>query len=124
MLLLNLIILPIIGIFLISIYTSYYPNFTISKANIDSKGNIIVPSNNTSMLYNNTIKYIGLSILLLNMVISFVIFIGFDFSNNHFQFVQEYYEISSYDLYLGLDGLSIYFVLLTTIIMPIALLSN
>ena len=29
-----------------------------------------------------------------------------------------------YDIYLGVDGISIYFVLLTTIIMPIALLSN
>ena len=38
--------------------------------------------------------------------------------------LQEYYEISYFDFYLGVDGLSIYFVLLTTIIMPIALLSN
>ena len=29
-----------------------------------------------------------------------------------------------FDLYLGVDGISIYFILLTTIIMPIALLSN
>nr|YP_010743656.1 NADH dehydrogenase subunit 4 [Diaporthe sojae]WET30402.1 NADH dehydrogenase subunit 4 [Diaporthe sojae] len=32
--------------------------------------------------------------------------------------------MSFFDIYLGIDGLSIYFVLLTTIIMPIALLSN
>jgi len=38
--------------------------------------------------------------------------------------VQEYHEITYYDFYLGLDGLSIYFVILTTIILPIALLSN
>ena len=36
----------------------------------------------------------------------------------------EYHRISSFDFYLGVDGISIYFVLLTTIIMPIALLSN
>lgn len=48
----------------------------------------------------------------------------FDFSINQFQFVQEYHQISYFDLYLGLDGLSIYFVLLTTIITPVALLSN
>lgn len=53
-----------------------------------------------------------------------MVFILFDFSSNLFQFVQEYHEISSYELYLGVDGLSIYFVLLTTMIMPIALLSN
>ena len=48
----------------------------------------------------------------------------FDFSSNQFQFVQEYHQINSFDIYLGLDGLSIYFVLLTTIIIPISLLSN
>jgi NADH-ubiquinone oxidoreductase chain 4 len=48
----------------------------------------------------------------------------FDFSSNQFQFVQEHYNIQSFDIYLGVDGISIYFVLLTTIIMPIALLSN
>ena len=53
-----------------------------------------------------------------------IVFIIFDFSNNQFQFVQEYHQIGSFDFYLGLDGLSIYFVLLTTIITPIALLSN
>jgi NADH-ubiquinone oxidoreductase chain 4 len=48
----------------------------------------------------------------------------FDFSYNQFQFVQEPYDIMGYNIYLGIDGISIYFILLTTIIMPIALLSN
>lgn len=82
----------------------------------------------TGTLYNllniNRIKQIGLTVSIINLVISLVIFILFDFSNNQFQFVQEYHQISSFDFYLGLDGLSIYFVLLTTIITPIALLSN
>jgi NADH-ubiquinone oxidoreductase chain 4 len=51
-------------------------------------------------------------------------FILFDFSTNQVQFVQEYHEISYFDFFLGIDGLSIYFVLLTTLIIPIALLSN
>jgi len=38
--------------------------------------------------------------------------------------VQEHYVIGYYDFYLGIDGLSIYFVLLTTLIMPIAIISN
>ena len=122
MLLLNLLILPILGIFIISAYTSYsIPNVVPINKDIFKELNIDMSYNKK---YTNIIKIIGLSILLINMILSFIIFIGFDFSNNHFQFVQEYYEISSYDLYLGLDGLSIYFVLLTTIIMPIALLSN
>jgi len=72
----------------------------------------------------NRVKTIALSTSIINLFISLIIFILFDFSSNQFQFVQEYHEISSFDFYLGLDGLSIYFVMLTTIITPIALLSN
>lgn len=79
----------------------------------------------SSKLFNdNLLKQIALFASLFNLFISLIIFILFDFSSNQFQFVQEYHEISSFDFYLGLDGLSIYFVLLTTIITPIALLSN
>jgi len=70
------------------------------------------------------IKFTALTTSTLNLIISLMIFILFDFSTNQFQFVQEYHQISSFDFYLGIDGLSIYFVLLTTIIMPISLLSN
>jgi NADH:ubiquinone oxidoreductase subunit 4 (subunit M) len=70
------------------------------------------------------IKATALTTTVLNLFISLIIFTLFDFSTNQFQFVQEYHNISYYDFYLGLDGLSIYFVMLTTIIMPIALLSN
>nr|YP_010119283.1 NADH dehydrogenase subunit 4 [Golovinomyces cichoracearum]QQY98324.1 NADH dehydrogenase subunit 4 [Golovinomyces cichoracearum] len=69
-------------------------------------------------------KIIALITTIINSIFSLVIFILFDFSINEFQFVQEYHNLSSYDLYLGIDGISIYFVLLTTIISPIALLSN
>ncbi len=65
------------------------------------------------------IKRIALSTSIINFILSLMIFILFDFSSNQFQFVQEYHEISSFDLYLGLDGLSIYFVMLTTMITPI-----
>jgi NADH:ubiquinone oxidoreductase subunit 4 (subunit M) len=70
------------------------------------------------------IKTIALTTSVFNLFVSLIIFILFDFSNNQFQFVQEYHEIGPFDFYLGIDGLSIYFILLTTIIMPVALLSN
>jgi NADH-ubiquinone oxidoreductase chain 4 len=79
----------------------------------------------TDIVKNNIlIKYIGLLTSIINMVLSLIIFITFDFSLNEFQFVQNNLELKGYNIYLGLDGLSIYFVLLTTIIMPISLLSN
>jgi len=102
MLLTSLLLIPILGIFVISTGMSY----ELSSLNI------------------KRIKTIALSTSIINLFVSLLIFMLFDFSNNQFQFVQEYHEISSYDFYLGLDGLSIYFVLLTTIITPIALLSN
>jgi len=102
MLLTFLLIIPILGIFTISTGISY------ELTNLNIK----------------RIKTIALSTSIINLFISLIVFIMFDFSSNQFQFVQEYHEIGSFDFYLGLDGLSIYFVLLTTIITPIALLSN
>jgi len=106
--LLTLLLIPLLGIFAISTTNVY----------------IREPFVPTSSLKTINIKNIALFTSLINLFISLIIFILFDFSSNQFQFVQEYHEISSFDFYLGLDGLSIYFVLLTTIITPIALLSN
>ncbi len=69
-------------------------------------------------------KFISLAVSVLNLVISLWIFIFFHSSTNQFQYVQEHYNMQIFDLYLGVDGISIYFILLTTIIMPIALLAN
>ena len=77
----------------------------------------------TSILANR-IKLIALITSIFNLYLSYLIFILFDFSSNQFQFVHEHYEINSYDIYLGIDGLSIYFILLTSLITPIAILSN
>src|ERR1700710_2407339 len=102
MALIFLLLIPLLGIFTITAYNSYeVSNKTIKR-----------------------IKTIALTTSIINLFVSLIIFTMYDFSSNQFQFVQEYHEISSFDFYLGLDGLSIYFVLLTTIITPIALLSN
>jgi len=100
MLLSFLLIIPIIGIFA-----------------------ILMNRDNEVRSIKNT-KFIALTTSILNLFLSLIIFIFFDFSTNQFQFVQEYHEISYFDFYLGVDGLSIYFILLTTIIIPISLLSN
>lgn len=105
MLLSSLLLIPILGIFLISSDISY-----------DNTEN--APSKIKSY------KITAFVTSLVNLAISLIIFILFDFSSNQFQFVQEHYDINLFDIYLGVDGISIYFVLLTTIIMPIAILSN
>lgn len=70
------------------------------------------------------LKSTALKTSILALLISLFMFISSDFSINQFQFVQNEQNISFYNIYLGLDGLSMYFVLLTTIIMPVSLLSN
>ena len=97
-----LLIIPIIGILLISMTISYN----------NTKKNI------------KLIKFTALNTTIINLILSIYIYIFYDFSLNQFQFVQEQHKISFYDFYLGVDGLSIYFILLTTLIMPISLLSN
>lgn len=73
---------------------------------------------------NINIKKTGLIFSIINLIVSLIIFILYDFSLNEFQFIQESYKINNYEIYLGIDGLSIYFIILITILMPIAILSN
>ncbi|QLI74830.1 NADH dehydrogenase subunit 4 (mitochondrion) [Metarhizium brunneum] len=88
-------------------------------------GTIIVSSidsyKKSTEVYTKTIALIA---SVINLIISLVMFILFNNSTNQFQFVQEHYNVQLFDIYLGVDGISVYFVLLTTLIMPIAILSN
>nr|BCT22245.1 NADH-ubiquinone oxidoreductase chain 4 [Aspergillus lentulus] len=97
-----LLLIPLVGIGLVTIEANY----------------------GLSLINNIRIKSIALITSIINLVVSLIMFILFDFSSKQFQFIEEHYQISYFDIYLGVDGLSIYFVLLTTIIMPIAILSN
>jgi NADH-ubiquinone oxidoreductase chain 4 len=105
MLLSSLLLIPLLGILLIS-------------------SNISTSVEKNLNLKTHYYKIIAFITSILNLIVSLVIFILFDFSSNQFQFVQEHYDMNFFDVYLGVDGISIYFVLLTTIIMPIAILSN
>jgi len=98
MILLFLILLPLYGVFLI--------------LSLDENKNL------------KTLKIISLTVTIIDLIISLVIWLLFSNTSKHFQFVQEQYTIGSYDFFLGIDGLSIYFVLLTTLIMPISIISN
>jgi NADH-ubiquinone oxidoreductase chain 4 len=104
MLLSLLILIPFIGVFLLS--------------------TTMFRESNNILIDINYCKSIALITSILTLILSLIIYILFDFSTNQFQFVQENHNIKLFDIYLGVDGLSIYFVLLTTIIIPIALLSN
>ena len=79
----------------------------------------------TFKLGNGTLtKRISLQTAAFALSVSILMFALYDFSSNQFQFVQEYHEINAFNIHLGIDGLSVYFLILTTIIIPISLLSN
>ena len=107
MLLSSLLFIPILGIFLISSMDSFYTDTEASTSQ-------------ASLYY----KKIALLTSIINLIVSLAIFMLFDFSSNQFQFVNYQYEYSLYDIYLGVDSISLYFVLLTTIIFPIAIIGN
>ena len=107
MLLSSLLFIPILGIFLISSMDSFYTDTEASGSQ-------------ASLYY----KKIALLTSIINLIVSLAIFMLFDFSSNQFQFVNYQYEYSLYDIYLGVDSISLYFVLLTTIIFPIAIIGN
>jgi len=69
-------------------------------------------------------KRITLITMLINFIISIYIWLEFDSSTSQYQFVYEFINLSYCHLNIGIDGISLYFVLLTTFISPIAILSN
>jgi NADH-ubiquinone oxidoreductase chain 4 len=73
---------------------------------------------------NIKMKSIALISSLLNLLISIFIWLEFDSSTSQYQFVYEFNQLSFCHFNLGIDGVSLYFVLLTTFITPIALFSN
>nr|WVH38084.1 NADH dehydrogenase subunit 4 [Cubamyces lactineus] len=69
-------------------------------------------------------KVIALSTSLVNLILSIFLWIEFDSNVMDYQFVLEFNQLSFCHFNIGIDGISLYYVLLTTFITPIALLSN
>nr|YP_009531540.1 NADH dehydrogenase subunit 4 [Hannaella oryzae]AXY96240.1 NADH dehydrogenase subunit 4 [Hannaella oryzae] len=70
------------------------------------------------------IKQIALATSVINFILSVVLWGEFDSSSVQYQFVQEFNTLSFCHLNIGIDGISLYFVLLTTFITPLCILSN
>jgi len=87
-------------------------------------GILIITTNPYNTQDDYSTKVIALVTSIINLAISLFIFIVFDFSNINYQFVQEVHEFSGLNIYLGIDGLSIYFVLLTTMLIPVVLIAS
>lgn len=88
-------------------------------------GIILIAPINTNTVYSIIkIKRIALIVTIINFIVSLVIWINFDSSIIEYQFTQEFNTVNFCHLNIGVDGISIYFVLLTTFIIPICILCN
>jgi len=73
---------------------------------------------------NLTAKYVALFTAIVNFLISIYLWISFDPTTSEFQFVEERTWIKDFINYkVGVDGISILFILLTTFITPLCVIS-
>ena len=68
-------------------------------------------------------KWLALFVTSATFLISLFVLIGFDPANTGFQFVEERPWILGLNYRMGVDGISVLFVMLTTFLMPITILS-
>ena len=70
-------------------------------------------------------KYVAIFSSLANFLLSLFLWFSFDNSTSEFQFVEQKIWIKGFiDFQLGVDGISILFILLTTFIAPICIFSG
>ena len=73
---------------------------------------------------NLTVKYVALFTSLVNFFLSIYVWILFDQSTSEFQFVEDRVWIKGLINYkVGIDGISILFIILTTFITPLCIIS-
>ena len=101
-----LILIPIIG------------SLLLLPIGLGEEGDVSLKRNNEQM------KRIALTTSLINFFFSLFIWYQFDSNTTQYQFVSEFNQLNFCHLHFGVDGISLYFVILTTFVTPIALLSN
>jgi NADH-quinone oxidoreductase subunit M len=74
----------------------------------------------------NEARYIALFTTLVTLFVSLLLWLGFDGKTADFQFVEKYTWFTGFNInyYLGIDGISLFLVLLTTFLMPICILCS
>ena len=73
---------------------------------------------------NFTVKYVALFTSLVNFVLSLYLWVLFDQTTSKFQFVEDRIWIENFINYkVGIDGISILFIILTTFITPLCIIS-
>jgi NADH-ubiquinone oxidoreductase chain 4 len=85
---------------------------------------LILPIQENSINNQLRMKTIAISTSLLNLFVSIFLLLEFDSSTTQYQFVYEFDYLSFCHFNFGVDGISLFFVLLTTFVTPIAIISN
>nr|YP_009517252.1 hypothetical protein DXG01_000015 [Tephrocybe rancida]AYE93170.1 hypothetical protein DXG01_000015 [Tephrocybe rancida] len=126
-----LILIPILGVFcLLPIHSapiSFSPSYASSPSALSSVASVEARQESFGKIEeesNKKMKKIALTTSLINLFVSLFIWFEFDSSTTQFQFVSEFNQLNFCHLNFGIDGVSLFFVLLTTFVTPIALLSN
>jgi len=103
----------------IKTYTTALNNYTQNNLTKDLLSKDLVQEQEKEIM-----KKIALFVSLLNLFISIYMWFQFDYNTTSYQFVYEFNQLSFCHFHVGVDGISLYFVLLTTFITPICILSN
>nr|WBU10908.1 NADH dehydrogenase subunit 4 [Malassezia sp.] len=115
MLLLTILLMPLIGVLFIA------PSITVAKSS--SSTSTQVKDEVTSQTKN---KVIALGISIVTFLTSLSLLVLFDPSTPEYQFTFAFSDNSVFtsDFQIGVDGLSVYFVVLTTFLFPISFLAS
>ena len=81
--------------------------------------------NSTTANGERNLKQTALWVVCLNFIISIAMLINFDQSDPNFQFTENYFWLNSgISYHLGVDGISILLIILTTFLMPFCILAS
>ncbi|MDA9651719.1 NADH-quinone oxidoreductase subunit M [Pelagibacteraceae bacterium] len=81
--------------------------------------------NSTTANGERNLKQTALWVVCLNFIVSIAMLINFDQSDPNFQFTESYFWLNSgISYHLGIDGISILLIILTTFLMPFCILAS
>ena len=84
---------------------------------------VILLVNKNDQSYQRKIKEIGLWTSIITFFLSLILLYSFDKTETQFQFVENFKLINDLGIYyyLGIDGISLSFILLTTLLIPVCI---
>jgi NADH-ubiquinone oxidoreductase chain 4 len=85
---------------------------------------ILVVIDETTSSGADQVKKVTLFTTVVTFIFSVVLWLQFDPSSTQYQLVQDYTTIGFIHLHVGVDGISLYYVILTTLLTPVCILAS